>query len=145
MTPELDKVLCEKYPKIFKNRDGSIMETPMAWGFECDDGWFDVIDILCHEIQEYIDWKSKDINEEEKETFQVVASQVKEKFGTLRFYYCGGDDVVEGMVHMAESMTYRICEGCGCPGEERKSIWIKVLCDKCDEERKTKTGVVRCS
>lgn len=145
MTPELDKVLCEKYPKIFKNRDGSIMETPMAWGFECDDGWFDVIDILCHEIQEYIDWKSKDINEEEKETFQVVASQVKEKFGTLRFYYYGGDDVVEGMVRMAESMTYRICEGCGCPGEERKSGWIKVLCYKCDDKRKTKTGVVRCN
>ena len=70
---------------------------------------------------------------------------MKEKFGTLRFYYYGGDDVVEGMVRMAESMTYRICEGCGCPGEERKSRWIKVLCDKCDEERKTKTGVVRCN
>lgn len=144
MNPELDKVLCEKYPKIFKNRDGSVMETCMAWGFECDDGWFDVIDILCHEIQNHIDWKSENITEEEKESLQVVADQVKEKFGTLCFYYHGGDDVIEGLVTMAESMTHRVCEGCGCPGEQRKGGWIKTLCDKCDDKWKTELGVIRC-
>ncbi|NBO99466.1 MAG: hypothetical protein EBU90_04965 [Proteobacteria bacterium] len=144
MTEDEDKVLCEKYPKIFKNRNGSIQETCMAWGFECGSGWFDIIDILCHEIQNHVDWKSKDLPEEEKEFFQVVATQVKEKFGTLRFYYGGGDDVVEGMVSMAESMSHRICEECGCPGDPRKGSWIKTLCDKCDDERKTKTGVIRC-
>ena len=145
MNVELDKVLCEKYPKIFKNRDGSVMETCMAWGFECDDGWFDVIDILCHEIQNHVDWKSKNITEEEeKESLQVVADQVKEKYGTLRFYYHGGDDVIEGLVTMAESMTHRVCESCGCPGEPRSGGWIKTLCDKCDDKRKAELGVIRC-
>lgn len=145
MNVELDKVLCEKYPKIFKNRNGSVMETCMAWGFECDDGWFDVIDILCHEIQNHIDWKSKNItDEEEKESLQVVADQVKEKYGTLRFYYHGGDDVIEGLVTMAESMTHRVCEGCGCPGETRSGGWIKTLCDKCDDKWKTEQGIIRC-
>ena len=144
MTEEEDKVLCEKYPKIFKNRNGSIQETCMAWGFECGSGWFDIIDILCHEMQNHVDWKSKDLSEEEKESLQVVADQVKEKFGTLRFYYSGGDDVIEGMVSMAESISHRICEECGCPGDPRKGSWIKTLCDKCDDERKTKMGVIRC-
>jgi len=105
MTEDEDKALCQKYPKIFKNRDGSVMDTCMAWGFECDSGWFDVIDILCHEIQHYLDWKYKDLPEDERDAMQVVADQVKEKYGTLRFYYHGGDEVVEGMVMMAESLT----------------------------------------
>ena len=36
---------------------------------------------------------------------QLVATQVKEKFGTLRFYYDGGDDEISGMVRMAEAMS----------------------------------------
>jgi hypothetical protein len=144
MNLELEKVLCEKYPRIFKNKDASIMDSCMAWGFECEDGWFDIIDILCHEIQTYVDWKSRTFSDEEKESFQVVAQQVKEKFGTLRFYYYGGDEVIEGMVRMAESMSHRICEGCGCPGDERSGRWTKVLCDKCDDKRKAALGVVRC-
>lgn len=143
MTEDEDKVLCQKYPKIFKNRGGSVIETCMAWGFECDSGWFDIIDILCHEIQNYIDWKSKNLSAEEVESLQVVADQVKEKFGTLRFYYSGGDEVIDGMVRMAESMTHRICESCGCPGDQRGKGWIKILCNKCDEETKSKMGVPR--
>jgi hypothetical protein len=108
----------------------------MAWGFECDDGWFNVIDVLCHEIQHYIDWKSKDSSEEEKESLQVIATQVKEKFGSLRFYYYGGDDVIEGMVSFAESLTGRTCEACGSVGHKRGGGWIKVLCDSCEEKRK---------
>ena len=64
---------------------------------------------------------------------QVVVSQIKEKFGTLRFYYTGGDEYVDGLEHMAESMSAKICENCGCPGESRstkKNHYIRVLCDK---------------
>ena len=136
MKPELDEFLCQKYPKIFKNRHTNIQDTCMAWGFECDDGWFNIIDVLCHEIQSHVDWKSKDLSEEEKESLQVVAEQVKEKFGTLRFYYSGGDDVVEGMVSIAESLTHRMCESCGNVGHRRGKSWIKVLCDSCEEKRK---------
>jgi len=144
MSPDLDKALCEKYPKIFKNREASIMETCMAWGFECEDGWFDIIDIMCHEIQTYIDWKSQNLSAKDLESLQIVADQVKEKYGTLRFYYSGGDEVIEGIVRMAESMTHRTCESCGCPGDPRKGGWIKVLCDACDDKWKTSQGVIRC-
>jgi len=143
MKPELDEALCQKYPKIFKHRNGSIKETCMAWGFECGDGWYDIIDILCHEIQHHIDWKGKDLSEYERESLQVVADQVKEKYGTLRFYYSGGDEIVEGLVSMAESMTHRTCEDCGCPGEQTHTGWVKTLCEKCKDAWLTKLGVPR--
>lgn len=132
MTPEQDKYLCKKYPKIFKDRDGSIVETCMAWGFECGDGWFDLIDTLCQQIQRYIDWKSRDFSEEEKQEFQVVAAQVKEKFGSLRFYYYGGDDTIHGMVSMAEAISGRTCELCGNLGQLRSKRWQQTLCSSCE-------------
>jgi len=136
MSPEKDKNLCDKYPKIFKNRDGSIMETCMAWGFECGDGWFDLIDILCSRAQSHIDWKCRDLSDEDKESLQVIAEQVKEKFGTLRFYYYGGDDMIEGMMQMAEAMSSKICEDCGSPGCLRTNGWHRTICDSCELQRK---------
>lgn len=136
MSPELDKELCEKYPKIFKNRDGSIMQTCMAWGFECGNGWYNIIDILCSEIQHHVDFKSQNLSEEEKQSLQVVAEQVKEKFGTLRFYFYGGDETIEGMVSIAESITRKICEDCGNVGQHRTQKWHRVTCESCEEKRK---------
>ena len=107
----------------------------MAWGFECGDGWYGIIDTLCSEIQNHIDWKSKDISDEEKDSLQVVADQVKEKFGTLRFYYTGGDETIEGMVSMAEGLTKKTCEDCGCPGTHRVNGWHRVVCDSCEKKR----------
>ena len=107
----------------------------MAWGFECGSGWFNIIDTLCSQIQHHIDWKSKNIPAEEVESLQIVASQVKEKFGTLRFYYDGGDETIEGMVRMAEAMTGKTCESCGVPGYLRTDGWYRILCDSCEKTR----------
>lgn len=107
-------------------------ETAMCWGFDCGDGWFNIIDQLCLNIQEYIDWKQN-----QKERYgrgdgcsQVVADQVKEKFGTLRFYTTGGDDTIRGMIHMAESMSAVTCEVCGSPGKFRGHGWFYTACDE---------------
>lgn len=69
---------------------------------------------------------------------QVVVEQVKEKFGTLRFYYQGGDDYIAGLVSMAESMTGITCESCGNPGESYSGGWVHVSCAPCEELRKQK-------
>jgi hypothetical protein len=61
---------------------------------------------------------------------QVVVDQVKEKFGTLRFYYSGGDERIDGMVRMAESMSGLTCEECGAPGKSRGGGWVRTLCDE---------------
>lgn len=175
MKPELDKLLCEKYPKIFANRNKSMRETAMCWGFSHGDGWFNIIDALCANIQQHIDWTEKQherdvkrnamtvaarngdwslfdeyyssfmptlkdeykkrvledvLKEPQQPCPQVVADQVKEKFGTLRFYYTGGDDAIDGMVRMAESMSACTCEECGKPGTINNNGWISTLCEE---------------
>lgn len=124
MKKELDEYLCTTYPKIFKDRHKPMNETAMCWGFSCGDGWFQILNHLCGNIQSHIDWKNKD----GEVVPQVVAMQVKEKFGTLNFYYSGGDDTIFGMVRMAESISGVICETCGKPGTRTRGGWIKTAC-----------------
>lgn len=126
MRDELDKLLCERYPKLFVDRNGHPAHTAMCWGFECGDGWFDLIDTLCGTIQRYIDQNSRPGNE----IPQVVVEQVKEKFGGLRFYTQGGDRLTTGMVWFAEEMSHKICEVCGAPGKRRGHGWIYTACDE---------------
>ena len=53
MREELDKALCRKYPEMFKHRHADPRLTPMAWGFECGDGWYNLIDNLCATIHNH--------------------------------------------------------------------------------------------
>ena len=132
MKTELDELLCKRYPKMMANRNKGMQETCMCWGFACGDGWFNILDQLMGNIQHHIDWK-----QEQKEKYnrgegctQVTLDQVKEKFGTLRFYYTGGDDVIDGMVRMAESMSGVTCEECGSPGKRVGGGWVTTLCEE---------------
>jgi len=132
MKRELDEMLCQRHPKIFADRHGDMRTTAMCWGFECGDGWYNIIDGLCLHIQHYIDTKKKD----GIEVPQVVAVQVKEKFGTLRFYYNGGDDTVYWMVRLAEYYTERTCEGCGIPNKvTSRNGWLSNICPVCTDLR----------
>jgi hypothetical protein len=133
MREELDKLLCEKYPKMMVNRNLPMIETCMCWGFDCGDGWYNILNQLMGNIQHHIDWK----NRNGEVVPQVTLDQVKEKFGTLRFYYTGGDDVIDGMVRMAESISGVTCEGCGNVGERRGGGWVHTFCDPCETKRET--------
>ncbi len=64
---------------------------------------------------------------------QVTVDQVKEKFGTLRFYYTGGDDYISGITSMAEAMSGVTCEVCGNVGELNGGGWLST---RCEEHRK---------
>jgi hypothetical protein len=143
MSPEKDAALCEKYPKIFRDRHASMQETCMCWGFDCGDGWYDLIDCLCANIQSHVDWQVKSqkykieggkMTPEDavpEDDMQVVATQVKEKFGGLRFYTNGCDPEVNGMISVAESLSQRICETCGHPGSAKGTGWVYTMCDAC--------------
>jgi len=139
MRDELDQKLCADYPKIFVNRYGDMKETAMCWGFECGDGWFNILNVLCSNIQLHIDWRNSRRESMLRdnpynqpvpdEVPQVIVDQVKEKLGTLRFYYHGGDDKIDGMVRMAESISAFTCEKCGAPGKMRGRGWLYTACD----------------
>jgi len=139
MDDKLDTILVTKYPEIFKNRYGDMQNTAMCWGFECGDGWFNIIDQMCWAIQDHIKWQNKQRTDllatnphnlpVPDEVLQVVATQVKEKFGSLRFYYSGGDDYVAGVIQMAEAMSYVTCDVCGSPGTQKQHHgWLQTRC-----------------
>ena len=69
----------------------------------------------------------------------IKIEQIKEKYGGLSFYYSGGDEAIEGMVSLAESLSYQICEYCG----NTKNIgytkgWISAMCENCYENHPNK-------
>lgn len=149
MDAELENKLYEKYPQFFVNKDKGIQSSCMAWGCECGNGWYDILSSLCWMIKQHEDnkrwhkeWKEKQNQEikgsmgisiigEEQEYFPVKFDQIKEKYGTLRVYFSGGDEYVEGLVSMAEAISGKTCETCGNKGYSDKGGWIMTLCDGC--------------
>ncbi len=117
--------LYKDFPKIFKEH---IL-------LRCGDGWFTLIYELCGVLQ---------FNTDKNNYPQVVAEQIKEKFGGLRFYYtsevvdCGENKEkyghIRGAVGFAESMSYHICEMCGNAGKARGKCFLLTLCDECNKK-----------
>lgn len=123
MDSELDALLCRRYPTIFRDRHASENRTAMCWGFACGDGWFGLIDTLCAEIQRRVDTHACE---------PVVALQVKEKFGALRFYVRGGDDYTAGLIWFADALAGYVCEECGAPALRTGKGWIMTRCAQHD-------------
>lgn len=101
MRPELDQELCRRFPGLLVNRHLPIEVSAMGWGFECDDGWFRLIACLCEALSGAV---------AREEMPPIVVTQVKEKFGSLRFRYRGGNEMTYGMVRMAECLSEEINE-----------------------------------
>jgi hypothetical protein len=101
--------LVKKFPTIFKR----------VHYIECGVGWYDLLYKLCQDI----------IKHDPKH--RVVASQVKEKFGGLRFYTDYYDKKTGALIDKAERESYKICEVCGSrSGVKQTSGWVISLCPK---------------
>lgn len=123
MKRELEEKLVVKYPSLYRDYRGDMRQTCMTWGFEHGDGWYHLVDELSSRVDRY----------------NVVAIQVKEKFGGLRFYYQGppgmsdkNSEIVENIVDIYENLSYHTCEICGNAGVHRdEGGWMETLCTKC--------------
>lgn len=138
MDQQLQNQLFEKYPNLFINKDKTPRESCMSFGIECNSGWFNIISSVCWMIKQHEDndrwqteFKQKTDPDYKSEYFPVKFDQIKEKYGTLRVYFSGGDEYVEGLVSMAEAISGKICEVCGNKGQPNKGGWISTLCDGC--------------
>jgi hypothetical protein len=144
MDKKLQNKLYKKYPSIFQDRKKSMKETCMCWGLEIPDSWYHLLDSLCETIMD-IEYNYKNL--------KVRASQVKEKYATLRFYYNiegklkdksrSADRIhalLDGALWMATHMCSKICFDCGSSLDvtSTKKGWIVYLCKKCHEIEKTK-------
>lgn len=156
MKDELEKKLAEAFPFMQiketleeQEAGGGIYDLYGAFGCECDDGWYELLYGLCGEITEAYKKHGAPVD--------IVIDQIKEKYGTLRFYYHheeaeGGlnaidfpegstrfsqDDIdlrreISGIVDKWEEKSSEVCEKCGRAGVLREDLqWIQTLCDEC--------------
>lgn len=91
------------------------------FGFECNDGWADLIEGSLRLIQRRV----------ELDALDVKISQAKEKFGQLRIHHRGGDEDVDSVFEIAQLASACICELCGTPGEIMSvDGWLVARCAK---------------
>ena len=161
MQDELELKLAEEFPFMRKKKtlqeqeaEGRISDLYSAFGCEMGDGWYELLRDMCKEIMESYQKAEKPVN--------LVVDQIKEKFGTLRFYYhfegqpqtlhafdfLGGPSLrfqqeknslqkeIADAVRKAEKCSGTVCEKCGKSGRLRKDLrWVLTLCDDCYSKR----------
>jgi len=105
-------------------------ESNMKYGFQCADGWAELIEVLMLEIHDYITMNNL-------KPFQFL--QVKEKFGALRIYVDTEDFRVLDLINKTEALSTKVCEYCGMLENVgmTTSGWMHAICRKCFIEGKT--------
>lgn len=107
----------KEYPLCFKNNT-------LEFFPEHDKGWNNLIEELLRKIETHLK-DNPDL------AFQI--DQIKQKYGTLRFYISGGDDKIYDLVTEAEDKSCETCELCGQAAILHKAgnRWVQTLCREC--------------
>lgn len=103
---------------------------PDGWGrwISVDAGWYPLVVATDHRLAELDP--------------DYVVHQIKEKFGTLRYYYWPSSedaspellDVMDAIIDDAQRASAITCERCGEAGMlQRTRYWAKTLCHACAE------------
>lgn len=149
MKLELQAELFHRYPCFFRKPGKRFFELDSVsnteeliqdggpfddWGVECGDGWFSLVDRLSCECEKEIErLKSLGVP---KERWPRVA-QIKEKFGSLRFYTRGSlpDELRERILKVSEEESRCTCELCGAPRKPgSREAWHPTTCDDCADK-----------
>jgi hypothetical protein len=126
MKQELDEALVKDFPLTFaRNPTGN--EPWSMFGFECSDGWEPSIRKTAEKLEPLIKAEIKK-DSEAGEYGYFRTSQLKEKYGTGRWYLSSGTDEMFNLVEAWEVETETICEQCGKPGELRGRGWLYTAC-----------------
>lgn len=120
MRQELDELLYKLAPNLYRQRNMPMNMTCMCWGFP-GDGWFGLLLEASLAIEAIL--------VQLPEGQRPSAVQVKEKYGTLRFYMTGYNDEIDVIIRRAEQRSAVECEECGAAAKRRGDGWIKTLCD----------------
>jgi hypothetical protein len=96
---------------------------PYQYSFAVGDGWYKLIYELVHEVR---------VNDLKKGDWITKATQVKEKFGGLRFYVTGTSDKNWALIRNAEQKSYAVCEETGSEVEVGtwNTGWVRTMCRK---------------
>jgi|WetSurSiteA1Bulk_404760.scaffolds.fasta_scaffold00361_25 hypothetical protein len=108
----------------------------MAFGFECDKGWYPLIEEAFDKMEKAIDKMPKKERNIFKNSFEIL--QVKEKLGGLRIYINIYTDEIIKIIVEAEEKAEKTCEVCGKPGKMREiNHWLFTNCEE-DYNKKLK-------
>lgn len=138
MNAEHTAKLFQDFPYIYRGRKDSPKGSLMCFGFSCGDGWYSLIYELSASLEKHVRANYRVVD--------VEVKQVKEKFGSLRFYISGGDEYVHNLITEAEMKSAVTCENCGQPGKLHRIGWLRTLCDLCafqdgyDDENREEEG-----
>ena len=116
------EIIKEKCPKLYRN----------GISFDCGYGWYELLYNLSVKIESIIE---DDEKRYPKPEIEMCATQVKEKYGTLRFYMTCETSAISELIEDAEALSSQVCEICGSPGKIRGYLWFRVVCDKCYKEQ----------
>ena len=109
----------------FIKPDPTLRENLMAFGFECDKGWYKLIEDCFNDIDLWI----RNYKPEFYEDFRIT--QVKEKFGILTIYANYSPREIETILDYYSIKSCITCEICGKEGRTlEKNRWYKTLCKK---------------
>lgn len=139
MKKELSYYLVQRYHSYL--REAKTTDMDWSWGFECDDGWFHLLNnmfkCIDNHIQSIISYNKRASDENKKHVPYVKIVQIKEKFGTLRVYFDTDDttDYLHGIIRTTEQQSTTTCEVCGNLGQLRSGGWIRTLCDTHNQQR----------
>lgn len=117
MDPALEERLCCHYPEILPSYGDP---GALHFGIECGNGWFELIEATCFLIKRH---------QETATVPPLVAHQIKEKFGTMRFYSGGGDAYTDVIIDLTERLSGSLCELCGDLGKTlEQESWLRTRC-----------------
>jgi len=112
--------LHRKYRGLFRDWG----EIPWACQVRCNQGWREIIEQLCADLDAL-------------ELPELRINQIKEKFGGLRVYVNIHPADVGALIERAQVRCAEVCENCGAPGNLRRNStgWLLTLCDSCEAGR----------
>lgn len=73
--------MMKEFPLLYRQRKLPMTETCMCWGIDCGAGWYEPIRRLSQSLE------AINIDVGKRWGFRIEAEQVKQKYGTLRFYW----------------------------------------------------------
>lgn len=101
MNATLTEQLYAEFPYLYRGHLKPKSESSMHWGFECGDGWFFLLQKLSKDLSSYLA-QNPDLN--------LEVTQVKSKFGILRYHVRGGDLETKRIIAHACQRARSICE-----------------------------------
>ena len=120
----------------FIKPDPNLQNNLMAFGFECEKGWYPLIEEAFDKIENAINKMPMVDKLHFKENFEIL--QVKEKLGGLRIYVNMYTDEIREIISEAQQKALKTCEICGKPGKMRDiHSWYSTNCDE-DYNKKLK-------